>query len=100
MQAQMILSQIPLSDLEQIIKKCVTDALASTPTPTAAPEPTERFNIGELAKYLKVTKATIHAYKKRGVFNFYQTGRTVYFLKNEVDKALEVTGKKKGARNA
>jgi len=55
------------------------------------------FNIPQLAEYLKCTKATIHAYKKRGIFPYYQTGRTVYFKKSEVDAALEVS-KKKGVK--
>ena len=65
------------------------------PSPTLK-EDNQTFSIAELACYLKVTKATIHTYKKRGIFKVYQTGRTVYFKKSEVDAALEV-GKKKGA---
>jgi excisionase family DNA binding protein len=57
------------------------------------------FSIFELANYLKVTKATIHAYKNRKVFPYYQTGRTVFFKKSEVDAALEIDGKKKGFKN-
>lgn len=60
--------------------------LLSHPEPTI--EVNERFTIGELADYLKCTKATIHAYKKRGVFPYYQTGRTVYFIKSEIDESL------------
>lgn len=59
--------------------------------------PEQKFSIQELAAYLNCTKATIHAYKKRGIFPYYQTGRTVYFKKSEVDAALEV-GKKKGVK--
>lgn len=59
----------------------------------------ENFSIPELASYLKVTKATIHSYKNRKVFPYYQTGRTVFFKKSEVDKALEVAEKKKGVKN-
>lgn len=67
---------------------------------TAEPpfEENERFTIGELADYLKCTKATIHAYKKRGVFPYYQTGRTVYFIKSEIDEAL-AAHKKRSRKN-
>ncbi len=65
-------------------------------TPTPQPEPNQQFNIAELANYLKVTKATVHAYKNRGVFPYYQTGRTVYFKKCEVDLALGSVKKKGG----
>jgi excisionase family DNA binding protein len=68
------------------------------PKPPAEPQPEQEFSILGLAHYLNCTKATIHAYKRRGVFPYYQTGRTVYFKKSEVDKALEVGNKKKGAK--
>lgn len=54
-----------------------------------------QFTISELAAYLKCTKATIQSYKKRGIFPYYQTGRTVYFKKLEIDAALAVTKNKK-----
>ncbi len=55
--------------------------------------PEQKFSIKELAAYLKCTKATIHSYKRRKVFPYYQTGRTVYFKKSEIDSALEVSKK-------
>jgi len=91
-----ILSPISLASLEQLIQRTVSAAFAnSQPTPAPVEKP-QTFTISELADYLNCTKATIHAYKKRGVFPYYQTGRTVYFKKNEVDAALEVGKKKKG----
>lgn len=92
------LSPISLENLGELIQKNVLVAMSAVkPETTPTPETSERFKIQELADYLKVTKSTIHAYKKRGVFPYYQTGRTVYFKKSEVDAALEV-GKKKGAK--
>lgn len=70
----------------------------SVAEPISAEQP-QTFTISQLADYLNCTKATIHAYKKRGVFSYYQTGRTVYFKKKEVDAALEVRNKKKGIKN-
>ena len=66
--------------------------------PHQQPEPDreQTFSIAGLAEYLCCTKATIHAYKKRNVFPYYQTGRTVFFKKSEVDAALAVGKKKKG----
>lgn len=94
-----ILSPISLTSLEQLIQRSVTAAFAiSQPTTATTAEQSQTFTISELADYLNCTKATIHAYKKRGVFPYYQTGRTVYFKKNEVDEALEVGNKKKGLK--
>jgi excisionase family DNA binding protein len=94
----MILSPISLENFEKLIQKSVTAALALTQPIAPTAEASQQFTISELADYLKCTKATIHAYKRRGIFRYYQTGRTVYFKKAEVDAALEV-GKKKGLKN-
>lgn len=59
------------------------------------PKIEERLSIAGLANYLEVSEQTIHNYKKRGVLPFHQTGRTVYFLKHEVDEALASNKKKK-----
>ena len=92
----MILSPISLENFEQLIKKSVTAALAfAQPQPPTVEAP-QQFTITELAAYLRCTKATVHSYKKRGIFKFYQTGRTVYFKKDEIDKALAVGNKKRG----
>jgi len=93
----MILSPISLENFEQLIKKSVTAALALT-QPHPPTDPPQQFTITELAAYLRCSKATVHSYKKRGIFKYYQTGRTVYFKKSEIDTALEV-GNKKGLRN-
>ena len=64
---------------------------------TIETESDEQFDIEGLSKYLNCTKVTIHRYKKKGVFPYYQVGRTVYFKKSEVDRAL-ASKKQKGAR--
>jgi excisionase family DNA binding protein len=60
-------------------------------------EAPENLGINDLAIYLGCTKATVHAYKRRGIFPYYQTGRTVFFKRSEVDSALAVGSNKKGA---
>lgn len=77
--------------------------LLSIKHPDTSPQKSQSettFTIGELAAYLKCTKKTAQAYKSRGIFPYYQTGRTVFFKKSEVDQALAVgTKNKKGAFN-
>lgn len=67
------------------------------PTDSTSDDIPENLDISELAIYLGCTKATVHAYKRRRIFPYYQTGRTIYFKKSEVDAALAVNSKKKGA---
>lgn len=89
-QIEQIFFNVPLVRLEPIFKSWVRDVIAETPSSEPLPDQEQKFNSPQLANYLKVTKATIHSYKKRGIFKFYQTGRTVYFKKSEVDAALAV----------
>ncbi|BAU54658.1 helix-turn-helix domain-containing protein [Mucilaginibacter gotjawali] len=58
----------------------------------------QRFDSKGLSDYLGCTPQTICVYKKRGVFPFYQTGRTIYFKKSEVDAAL--ASNRKGLKHA
>jgi hypothetical protein len=91
------ISPSSFQSLEQLIIKCVAAGIAQTqPVPTVAEEIEEKFSIPGLARYLECSISTIHNYKKRGIFPYYQTGRTIYFKKSDIDKSLEVGGKKKG----
>jgi excisionase family DNA binding protein len=95
-QDQMILSPIPLSAFESLIFDIVAKALENHAGPDQSSiEVNENLTIKEAAEYLGVTKVTIHRYKNDNVFPYYQTGRTVYFKKAEIDSAL--SNKKKGA---
>lgn len=97
-----IFTNVPLSSLEFVFKRWVKDVIdearpiASTLHPR--PEPDQKFSRSQLAEYLNCTLPTIDRYRANGVIPFYQTGRTIYFKKSEVDFALLV-GKKKGARS-
>jgi len=51
-------------------------------------EEDRNLSCAELSDYLKKDISTIHRYRKNGVFPFYQAGRTIFFKKSEVDKAL------------
>ena len=55
----------------------------------------QKFSIQELCSYLKRSDSTINRYKKNNLFPFYSAGRTVFFLKSEVDEAMSSKSKKK-----
>lgn len=97
-----IFISLPINELKGVIIDCVNACLKyhEQPINTKAliSDIPDELTITELATYLKCTKSTIHAYKNRGVFPYYQTGRTVFFKKSEVDAALEVGNKKKGVK--
>lgn len=86
----------PFSILEQrleAIERYLKDLLSCTGNLPQLPENTvieeeTIFKAEELAKYLGCSKSTVMRYKRHGVFPFYQAGRSFYFKKMEVDKAL------------
>lgn len=94
-----IFTNIPLRNLEVLFKRWVNEVIKDvTPSTTTTPaEPEEKFSRTQLANYLQCTLPTIDRYRANGVFPVYQTGRTIYFKKSEVDRALLV-GNKKGAK--
>lgn len=53
----------------------------------------EKLTISELAQFLDCTVPTLHRYKKEGKIPFFQVGRTVFFDKAEVLKALRKEAK-------
>jgi excisionase family DNA binding protein len=88
------LTSLTTPEVRQLFREELTKFFAeNTPRQTIEDQP-QKFSISELAEYLKCTKATIHTYKKRGIFKYYQTGRTIFFKKDEIDSALEVRNKK------
>lgn len=91
-----IFTNIPLRNLEVLFKRWVNDVIKEAiPNVTPLDEPEQKFTRLQLAEYLKVTLPTIDRYRANGVFPVYQTGRTIYFKKSEVDRALLV-GNNKG----
>lgn len=61
------------------------------------PKVVEKLSRKGLAEHLGVTLTTIHNYKKRGAIPYYQAGRTVFFIKHEVDEALASIKKQKNS---
>lgn len=86
--------------LNSLISTAVQDAvskiLENLPS-QSAPEPDERLTRQQAAKYLNCTLPTLDRYREQGRIPYYQTGRTIFFKRSEIDKALEIRAKKKGA---
>ena len=99
MERNLILSPICLKELVSEIASEVTgriyrDLNLCANLEAKKEEPEEKYSRSQLANYLNVTLPTIDRYRANGVFPVYQTGRTIYFKKSEVDRALLV-GKNK-----
>ena len=72
----------------EVIASYISGLGEKAPDPESPDQEDIKFNIDELAEYLKCSKVTIHNYKRNGALPFYQVGRTVLFKKSAVDEAM------------
>lgn len=82
------LYSLTIGEFIELTKKLVEETLkereqVKKADTTENEEKVETFNIGELAKFLRCSKVSIHNYKKLGM-PFYRIGRKILFKKNEV----------------
>jgi excisionase family DNA binding protein len=95
MQNDIILSSIRKDDLVTLIKESIKEGLILA-KPTV--EVTDDFiNEKEAAKFLQVSKATMHLWRKSGVIPFYRIGSRIRYKKSELLKASETKRKYKRA---
>jgi len=79
-----------IEDLLIMIKECVRDALTVMPQESSNENiPEDLLSIEDIQKVFKVSKVTIHKWKKKGLLPFYKMNRKVYFKKSEVIDAMQ-----------
>lgn len=77
-------------DLLGMIRDCIKDALPikmQEKVPDSIPE--DLLSIEDIQKIFKVSKVTVHKWKKKGLLPFYKMNRKVYFKKSEVIDAMQ-----------
>ena len=82
---EIILTSINVDDLLGKINECIKDAISlkeQVKAEQAAPE--DLLSIEDIQKIFKVSKVTVHKWKKAGLIPFYKMNRRVYFKKSEV----------------
>lgn len=81
-----------ITNLEELLLEIKNRLSSSSDQAKIAVPPNDtNLSIPELAAYLKCSESTIHRYKNNKLFPYYKAGRSVYFKRNEVDKALSAT---------
>lgn len=79
-----------IEDLLGMIKESVRDALTVFPQENSKEDvPEDLLSIEDIQKVFKVSKVTIHKWKKKGLLPFYKMNRKVYFKKSEVIDAMQ-----------
>ena len=87
---QNLLIQMNPEDLRGLISECIKDALTLERQEKApVPIPEDLLSIEDIQKVFKVSKVTVHKWKKKGLLPFYKMNRKVYFKKSEVIDAMQ-----------
>lgn len=76
------LQNLIISSLKQVLKE-ITDEKNRTE------ENEEILTTEDIQKIFKVSKVTIHKWKKKGILPYYKMGRKVYYKKSEIFGLLE-----------
>jgi excisionase family DNA binding protein len=77
-------------DLLGMIRDCIKDALTlKTQVTKPEPIPEDLLSIEDIQKVFRVSKVTVHKWKKKGLLPFYKMNRKVYFKKSEVIDAMQ-----------
>lgn len=84
----LILSQIPISELLDQVKQAVREEMAAFSTNTAEPNNDRPITTKQLCEYLGITEPTVIRWKKKGKIPFLQIGTAVRFNLKDVLKAL------------
>lgn len=77
-------------DLRGMISECIKDAMTlERQVKTPEPIPEDLLSTEDIQKVFKVSKVTVHKWKKKGLIPFYKMNRKVYFKKSEVIDAMQ-----------
>jgi excisionase family DNA binding protein len=87
---QTVLITLNGSDLESLIRKTIEDTLSKVKqNPEPQPEYNRLLNIQEVCSLLKVSKPTLHTWKREGRLPYHRMGAKVYFKEKEVIEAMK-----------
>jgi len=88
---------MPISELCELIKKSVADSFDNelkSFLKNSMKEDEQLLKIEEACQLLKVSKVTIHKWKKQNKIRSYRIGRKIYFKKSELLNSLNFFNQK------
>ena len=92
MAEKVIFTQIDLNDLTETIKKCVREELNRN---KPSEKEDELLKIEDAVKMFRVSKVTLHKWRKRGLLPFHRIASRIYFKKSELIAALNTAPRKR-----
>ena len=89
---------MPLSELSELIKKSVRESFNNELREFikgSVREEEPLLQIEDACQLLKVSKVTIHKWKKQNKIRYYRIGRKIYFKRSELISSLNFLNQKK-----
>jgi excisionase family DNA binding protein len=91
--SNLILISLSEEELKNLIQECLLKALeehhVKKPTIEQNQAKDDLIRLSEAARLLKVSKVTIHSWKRKGLIPFYRISNKIYFKKSEILAALK-----------
>ena len=85
-----IFTSFDLDELKEIIQDCISNSLLKeSQTINKEEKEEELLTIDSIQKLFRVSKVTIHKWKKKGLIPYYKLNRRLYFKKSEVINSLQ-----------
>lgn len=88
---------IKLDELKALIKDSIIEVLEEKTNPKQPDKEDQLIRLNEACQLLKVSKVTIHNWKRAGLIPFYRISNKIYFKKDELINSLKKS--KKGKSN-
>jgi predicted DNA-binding protein YlxM (UPF0122 family) len=87
---QTVLFSLDVQELKELIRAGVSEVLSKQPSTSEIKEYTDDLlNIQDIQKIFKVSRVTVHKWKKKGLLPFHKMNRKVYFKKSEIIDAMQ-----------
>ncbi len=89
-QQQILICGVPYEELLDAFRKVVQEEVRKAlPAAPAAEEDQHPYTVQETAKFLSVTRQTVHEYVRTGKLRVHKIGARSYFMRAEVLAALQ-----------
>jgi excisionase family DNA binding protein len=88
-------SLMPVDETLALIRSTISDELAQFKSQIPQTKSDKLLSIEETAKLLRVSKVTIHKWKKKKLIQHYRIGRKIYFKEQELIGSLSLIPQKK-----
>jgi excisionase family DNA binding protein len=88
---QIQITNMSPEELKELVKECIKESISKQEEPKTGKEKNEEqfLSVKEVQELLKISKVTIHSWKKKGKIKPHSIGRKIFFKKSQIISLLE-----------